>query len=514
MPIILEQRFPLGRFHATRWGQSVFEDRFGEWPPSPWRLLRTIAARWIQYSRETGDENAATRDSLLKSLAKAPPSYHLPPASWRPDVVPRQYHRTAIEWTAKGKKDSAYKRPGSSLVYDRFRVLPPNDPIYWCWDSIRLDLKTAQLLDELSRRIKYFGRAESYCHFRTLNSLPEGIATNCTVTVERRKTYQPVLIAKPGGKLDIDSLLAATDSKEVSGMIAPRSAAWYYAKTPDAPQVDSSQRRKKTHSRNVHAIQFGVGGRVYPTVENWVRVTSWFRGRVLKHLARQCGASSFIDLSAKDRLKFSRINGKDDFGKPLTHHEHAYFAFYPNESGLPTRLVCFRDSEFLEAEIQAILAASNYSFAWRGSHDSLSQNTDSGWQIQLVPMPLRTPLPHGIDDTAATRWESATPFVPQGRRHRFRKNGQLRPGETPERLLTKLLKKRELPLFNVTALDTGTHWVNVHETRRERDERRRRTSRNIRQAYYLRIEFESPVTGPICIGHSAHFGLGLFIPKN
>ncbi len=39
MPLILEQSFPLGRFHATRWNQNPFEDPYGEWPPSPWRLL-------------------------------------------------------------------------------------------------------------------------------------------------------------------------------------------------------------------------------------------------------------------------------------------------------------------------------------------------------------------------------------------------------------------------------------------------------------------------------------------
>jgi CRISPR-associated protein Csb2 len=55
MAVVIEQRFPLGRFHATRWNQNPFEDPYGEWPPSPWRLLRALAARWFQYARETGD---------------------------------------------------------------------------------------------------------------------------------------------------------------------------------------------------------------------------------------------------------------------------------------------------------------------------------------------------------------------------------------------------------------------------------------------------------------------------
>jgi len=43
MALIIQQQFPLGRFHATRWNQGAFGDAYGEWPPSPWRLLRALA---------------------------------------------------------------------------------------------------------------------------------------------------------------------------------------------------------------------------------------------------------------------------------------------------------------------------------------------------------------------------------------------------------------------------------------------------------------------------------------
>src|SRR6202158_3820213 len=83
MPLVLEQQFPLGRFHATRWNQNPFEDRYGEWPPSPWRLLRALAARLIQYSRESGDEDIETRNELLHVMASQVPSFCLPGLTWR-----------------------------------------------------------------------------------------------------------------------------------------------------------------------------------------------------------------------------------------------------------------------------------------------------------------------------------------------------------------------------------------------------------------------------------------------
>ena len=34
-----------------------------------------------------------------------------------------------------------------------------------------------------------------------------------------------------------------------------------------------------------------------------------------------------------------------------------------------------------------------------------------------------------------------------------------------------------------------------------------------RPAGEFRVTFAAPVRGPICLGHSCHFGLGLFVPE-
>jgi len=114
MPVVISQRFPLGRFHATRWNQNPFEDPFGEWPPSPWRLLRALAARWFQYSRETGDTNEAVRNELLQALASSVPSYRLPKLTWHGKPL-RQYQPTEVKFTKK-KNVPEFKQPVKSLV--------------------------------------------------------------------------------------------------------------------------------------------------------------------------------------------------------------------------------------------------------------------------------------------------------------------------------------------------------------------------------------------------------------
>ena len=43
--ISISLRFSTGRFHATPWNRHVNEG-VPEWPPSPWRILRSIIFNW------------------------------------------------------------------------------------------------------------------------------------------------------------------------------------------------------------------------------------------------------------------------------------------------------------------------------------------------------------------------------------------------------------------------------------------------------------------------------------
>ena len=56
----------------------------------------------------------------------------------------------------------------------------------------------------------------------------------------------------------------------------------------------------------------------------------------------------------------------------------------------------------------------------------------------------------------------------------------------------------------------GSRWVKAHQptglTRGDQTNRSRR-------GYDVALTFSEPVTGPLAVGHSSHFGLGLFGPK-
>ena len=197
MALIIAHRFPLGRFHATRWKQNPFGDPYDEWPPSPWRLLRTLAARWFQYARETGDVDEQQRDLLLQKLALSLPTFVLPHLTWRGPAI-KQYQPTGVDWTDKSKAAAGYKKPQTTLVEDHYRVLPPDEPLYWVWGQLDLDDSHLELLDHLLERTLYFGRAESFCHLRRVEHLPVGTHPNCCLTERGTEAMPPVLVPIPG----------------------------------------------------------------------------------------------------------------------------------------------------------------------------------------------------------------------------------------------------------------------------------------------------------------------------
>lgn len=531
MTLTLEQSFPLGRYHATRWNQNPFEDRHGEWPPSPWRLLRALAARWFQYARETGDEDEDARNELLKKLAAHPPVFHLPVFTWRGDPAPRQYQKTEVAWTDASAKAAAYKKPKTTLVVDVFRAVSPNDRVIWIWDDVELSARLANLLRDLLKRILYFGRAETHCRF-DIGAMPTQGLPRCELS-KSSKTDSPVLVATPGDKLNLESLLASSDDKLFKGRQIPPGTEWHFARLPQCPTVMNPPRRKSHFPSDLQVIQFAVGGRVFPEQAHWVRVIEKFRGCVLKNATRivsggNCSRYRELPSNLRDKLKL--LSGKDGNGKPVQNHQHAYYFLTPDELGNPTRLIVHSRTSFDATvdqpfEVESLLAASREPIFW--------QSRDPDWSLRLVPLPFETPPPLScsMNEAKSTVWISATPFVPPNR-HRFRENGRLRAAETAIALLMKALSDTlfangsSASVVGIQPLDNDGNalvtrsdqdpveftWVTIHETLFDRHRRLKDRTRRVRLGFRFRVEFSLPVSGPLLVGHSSHFGLGLFLP--
>jgi CRISPR-associated protein Csb2 len=120
-------------------------------------------------------------------------------------------------------------------------------------------------------------------------------------------------------------------------------------------------------------------------------------------------------------------------------------------------------------------------------------------------------LPRGLIGSSRV-WESATPFVIPAQRHTMRRNGKQRPNERPERVVEKLLNIAGLRVpTNIELLEEmkDREWVKIHGAMSRQTAEDREPGR-FRPGYRMRITFPESVDGPLILGDSAHFGVGVF----
>lgn len=513
MALYIEQRFPLGRFHATRWNQGAFGDRYGEWPPSPWRLLRSLANRWFQWSRETGNDDRRALDRLLSGLASELPEFYLPALTCRGEAI-KQYLPAAVEEFYKYKTDPVkkkkvldyqYRAVTKTLSEDHYRLVPPESSVFWSWPHLDVS-ESADLLDALLRRVLYFGRAEAWTRMSRVSALPVQSGERCVLSEKKTSHSVPVLVVDPTKAGELTTLFLPTEHEELRNREIPPCTRWYYTELPAKPRISIYTRRRQRFPNDLTHIQFTITGQVFPPLDRWCTVTGRFRGAVLRRLVERLTGSkkmTYSNLPSGVRVTVAGISGKGADGKPLTDHSHTYFCIVPDDQGQPSRLVAWRRTPFSQEETAALLDAAEIPIRWDA--------TTPKWTIRLLPLPFEMPMPRDMSGRSS-RWVSVTPFVPPRQRRRYRDNGKLRSGERPEKLASSLCEKVLGTQPEKVDVVRDMTWVFAHLSHSER--RRNSAKRTPVPGYFLSLQFSHEVSGPLVIGDSSHFGLGLFAPMS
>lgn len=607
MKIVLRQEFPLGRYHATPWRVNPFDDPHGEWPPSPWRMVRAVTARWYQLAREMESEpNIAELERLQATLCKSIYAFHLPddtrkgsplrqyhptefgmdPPNWRhvarferatgvPDEndtaattqtskksnakTSRKKQETSeekankearekikalkgvklseskiegeplVEWevTVKDKDademkkkveailgapsapwqrvaDAGARSYGTSLVQDNYWCVPPESPVWWFIEGDEWTDALRALLARCLERMTYFGRAETLTRMCVVDSADEIPPTpNCTLADKRTAGAVPVL--SPLKDATHDDIERTTDDPDAVKRAVPPGAQWRYAIRPPRP-TPRERRRVPDHRPDCHLMQFAIGWNVAPDPRAIVRLTARFRGTVIRELLQVKTGDASATWTRVDRnIREAVVDmvGKDASGQSLKGHRHTEFLAWC-EHGQPTRLLVWRESRAFDADEQeAIVLAAARDVSW-----AVARSDAEEWKVRLVPLDTAVPPPPGFDESWAMRWESVTPYVPP--RH------HLRGGRARERESLESQIRRELVLRGVEGADHvqveqigSGMWVPVHTPRRHAGDR---AFLGDRRGYVVRLAFPEPIRGPIRLGHSSSFGLGLFKP--
>ena len=470
-------------------------------------------ARSYQYERECGVEGASWRDEIVRAYCTSAVSWSLPSFSWRGPGL-RQYQPAEFEWDppnrTKQVEGRRVKIPGkrmyrTTLACDNFWAVGDPDAesgdcvLWWLMDGKSWSRDLFGWLDASLARMTYFGRAESVTEMRRVECLPRNAEINCTLGNVPSSGSVPVLVPLPQATLN--QIQAVTDDPSVAKSTVPPGAQWLYARRPGKPPVRLSppRRRKAMPTR---LVQFAISSRVSPTRKSVVVLTQRFRGRVVHEFL----GGDWRRASRSQREAASLLMGKDADGRPLRdEHLHARFSIlFDEDTDRATRLLVWRAHPFNDDEKRAILNA-----AERDLQITFSRaQRKYPWAVRLVPLDSQVPAPRGFDTQEYIRWETATPYVPP--RHVYDRRGRIKPGESPEQQLRRELGRQEYDTSTMTIkIDSGvSEWVKTHQSQRSRSD-----PTNVeKRGYHASLTFDTPVLGPIALGHSLHFGLGLFVP--
>ncbi|MCL4326610.1 MAG: type I-U CRISPR-associated protein Csb2, partial [Candidatus Thermoplasmatota archaeon] len=159
--IIIKLEFQTGLFHANPWGRNVNE-AVTEWPPSPYRLVRTLIDVWKRKLPRVSQDKVT---EILESLSESPPVYFLPPAR----------ESNIKTYMSANTKDTSKKM----LIYDAFISIDPKDSILMAWENLTLSQDQIELLSKLLSFLNYFGRSESWVSATLYDGETANITWNC-----------------------------------------------------------------------------------------------------------------------------------------------------------------------------------------------------------------------------------------------------------------------------------------------------------------------------------------------
>ncbi len=523
---VIELRFLVGRFHATPWGRHVNEGSV-EWPPSPWRILRSLIATWFLKARCDVTETAL-RD-LLGHLANHVPGFHLPKAT----ASHTRHYLPVVE----GKNEKTTK------VFDTFIQIAPSDSVLVVWET---DLPPDELtaLRVLAERLGYLGRAESLVEARVRTEM-DGKAVNAQPLVEGQtvaSNAELVRLLSPLSHADYetwrsDFLAKIAPSEEPAQLTAKKKTAPKKLKTPDLPSDLFSALHADTGDLQAAGWTLPPGARWI----NYTRPSDAFApasrapkasGKSVPTVARYAIASTVSPritqaVSVANRVhdalcKWSDqgsgsapvFTGLDAEGKPTSeNHRHAHvFCEANGQRDAITHITVWAEMGFDE---NACLALRRLNKVWgHGGHD-----------LRLVLIGIGQPatFPDCKLFGVSKVWRSATPFVSTRHAKKFRDG---RPkidaasgwqiGTAPHDLLRLLNLNPETAGASVRR-DREIHVGSTPDPRSlrclqfqtTRHDGGGRHGHSIGES--LSITFPKRISGPLAVGYSSHFGLGLFV---
>lgn len=546
--------FPTGRYHATPWGRHVNEAA-PEWPPSPWRLLRSLVAVW---QRKCLELDADAVKSALVQLA-APPKFVLPPAS-----TSHIRHYMPLRFPDRGDK---------TKVFDAFVALDKSTPVEIIWPQAELEAAQRTALSTLLENLGFLGRAEAWCRtellertFREPNCKPLG-----SHAVPEGFEIVRTLCADPDTAFDDDHVVQITTKSHGRGKnkiteemrTSPYDPAWnlcietlqlHKEKWSDPPgsqwvpyvrpagcfRLQPARITRRQARPRMQVARFVLDSTVRPLVTETLPIAEQARRALMGIYGRINAAQD------GSRGRSATFSGKDKDGrKRVDPHRHAFYLPTDEDGdGRLDHLTVYAEEGFGLGEIKALDRFIQLYSAERAA---------SGHNVRLLLLGLGR-----IDDyqpgplAESSVWVSATPVVAPRYPKRKGEEGRFWRERTREEIENAKVSGKQIKHYIFEDAAGWLEWALRQELYRwigcrpelsdmspasiaiapstrsdgvfriadrwrsiqfKRFRSRRNDDGGRRCAGAFRIQFPGAIRGPIALGHSSHFGLGLFVPN-
>lgn len=503
--IAISLRFLAGRYHATPWGRHVNEGAV-EWPPSPWRILRALIATW---KRTLPDVSQTKVEPILRMLA-APPEFALPRAS-------TGHTRHFMPWFKKGPEDR-------TKVFDAFVALQRDAQVILKWPEISLDGEQSAILAGILRNLNTFGRSESWCEARLISQLDAGGMLCRPLQGQVPDGDEIVRLLCPDGASAFDTIEKRTLAYDPPWNLCmetlqlhqekwsdPPGSRWVaYARPRDCFKVEpTSMLRNGGLKEAVQFVRYAIDSTVLPLVVETLPVAEAARRAVMSCHGRLTQKNGVLGRS-------SAFSGKDERGEPLKRHAHAYYlpADEDNDGRLDHLTIFARDG-FDANEVRALDLLKRL---------NTGREVEERHELRLLLLSMGPMCDDSPGPVWRGRiWESATPYIAtRYAKTRGRDRRDLRCAAERAAFLLEDLRQQ---IRQVLSIDPDAAEIEAiadqYATFKVRDRWRpiqfkRYRSKSSddggqRLAGSFRIQFPDAVKGPIALGHSSHFGMGLFI---
>ena len=474
-------------YHATPWGKHVNEG-VPEWPPSIWRLLRATISAWKTTKPELSEQKVWP---ILQKLINELPDYYLPDAS-----VSHTRHYMPF-------KDD------NKLIMNTFVVIGKK-PIEIIWKNVTLNKEETKTLDTILKNLHYFGRAESWCtagistkssdcNCSPLNEdcMPED--TDLVSVLVPKKDVKFVNITESttkSSKDEFDSISVTTKQLQDSNYMDPPGGRWVQYTRPQNCFVGKLSHNTKTaYMSNVTLVRYAVVGTVRPSIVDTLRVGDMARSACMSKYGKK-----------KNGNVSATFSGKDGNGNPLLGHRHAfYLPTYETQTQEIDHLTIIASKQFDKDELDALFSLKRL-YRYNATDVRLVfQGCGTIDNFSKIPILQKS-----------RNWESTTPVI-LSRHIKYRRNGSdIRQIHGPEEQIRSEIEKKygiSNALKNIIIDQDQTNLHNTNHRPSDFFRWRRHGSVGDGKSYKVWLEFKEPVSGPITLGYSSHFGLGMFVPK-